>query len=64
MDRERMWSLQETADYLGVPEGTVRQWLHRGEAPKSYKVGRYRRFRRVEVDAWLDKRAQNGSGAA
>jgi predicted DNA-binding transcriptional regulator AlpA len=42
---ERLWSLQETADFLGVPEATLYQWASRGIGPRSLRVGRHRRYR-------------------
>ncbi|MBO3752512.1 helix-turn-helix domain-containing protein [Streptosporangiaceae bacterium NEAU-GS5] len=49
----RLLSVQEVADYLGVPKKTVyacwRSWgLH------VYKVGRHLKFRQRHVEDWLD----------
>ena len=52
------WSLAETAAYLGIPTGTLYNWVHRGEGPRSYKVGRSRKYRPTDVDAWLELRAE------
>ena len=43
----------EVAEYLRTPAATVRYWVHRGEGPRSFKIGRRRMFRRQDVDAWL-----------
>lgn len=47
----------DVAKYLGVPPATVYAWRYRGVGPRSIKVGRYLRWRRSDVDAWLDQRA-------
>ena len=55
---EPLWGVPETASYLGVPESTVYRWCSRGgSGPRSYRVGRYRRFKPDEVRAWLNTRA-------
>lgn len=42
------------ASELGVPLATLYQWRHEGKGPKALKVGRHLRYRRKDVDAWLD----------
>ncbi len=54
--RDRLWGMEQTADYLDVPVNTLRRWLTEGVGPRSYKVGKYRRFKPTEVDAWLETR--------
>jgi len=51
----RLLSVEELAAYLGVPKKTVygcwRQW-----GLRSYRVGRYLRFRERHVEEWLQTR--------
>jgi excisionase family DNA binding protein len=55
------WSLTETAVYLGVSPSTLYNWAYRGDTgPRSYKVGRRRKYRRVDVDTWLEQHVDNG----
>jgi excisionase family DNA binding protein len=49
-------SVQELADYLGVPRSTVYQWNYAGTGPRFLRVGKYSRYRRADVDAWLEER--------
>src|SRR5262249_11657430 len=44
----------ETATYLRVPVSYLYQWRHLGTGPKAARVGRALRYRRSEVDRWLD----------
>ena len=44
----------EVASYLGVPVATIYQWSYKGYGPTRIKVGRHLRYRRSDVDAWLD----------
>nr|WP_202416445.1 helix-turn-helix domain-containing protein [Pseudonocardia sp. SID8383] len=49
-----MWSIQDLADYLGVPVQTVYQWRKKDYGPRGVKVGKHVRFRPAEVERWLD----------
>lgn len=55
-DTSEWLSPSELASWLGVPVRTVYDWLQRDQAPRSYKIGRHRRFRRTDVEDWLAKR--------
>lgn len=51
---ERLWTVDDVAEYLGVPKQTLYQWRTRGYGPHGCRVGKYVRYRRVDVDSWLD----------
>jgi excisionase family DNA binding protein len=51
-----LMSTAELAEYVGVPLQTVYKWNKDGTGPQGIRVGKYVRYRRVEVDAWLDQR--------
>ncbi|HEY6794235.1 MAG TPA: helix-turn-helix domain-containing protein [Kineosporiaceae bacterium] len=51
---ERLWSVQDVADYLGVPVKTVYQWRSTGYGPPARRVGKYLRYKPAEVIAWFD----------
>jgi predicted DNA-binding transcriptional regulator AlpA len=59
----RMWTHQETAEFLGVPEGTLHQMNSKGTGPRSYRVGRYRRYDPRDIEVWLDARASSPRSA-
>ncbi|HWD05130.1 MAG TPA: helix-turn-helix domain-containing protein [Amycolatopsis sp.] len=50
----KLLSVDELADYLGVPSNTVYQWRKTGKGPRGYRIGKYVRFRPDEVDSWID----------
>jgi excisionase family DNA binding protein len=50
---ERLLTLGEVADQLGVPEASLRYWRHIGTGPPSIKVGRHVRYRPTDINAWL-----------
>jgi excisionase family DNA binding protein len=51
-------SVQQLADYLGVPVSTIYAWRTRGTAPLGFRVGKQLRFRAEDVAAWLEQRAR------
>jgi excisionase family DNA binding protein len=46
-------SLPEVATYLGMAERTIYVWVQQSKIP-AFKVGASWRFRRSEIDAWLE----------
>lgn len=52
-----LMTTEEVAEYLRVPVTTVHYWRHLDTAPRAMKVGKHLRFRRADVDAWLDRHA-------
>lgn len=54
---EPLWDTEGVAEYLGVPFHTVRAWRYRRPEPVGppfVVIGRHKRYRRADVDAWLD----------
>ena len=56
---EPLWSHLQTAEFLGIPSATLYQFNYKGTGPRSYKVGRHRRYAREDVLAWLETRASD-----
>lgn len=52
----KMLSVRELAELLQVPAATIYRWRSRGEGPRGYRIGKHVRFRRVDVEAWLESR--------
>lgn len=44
-----------TAAYLGKTPRALEQWRYRGEGPPYIKIGQAVRYRRADVDRWLDE---------
>jgi excisionase family DNA binding protein len=51
---------QEVADFLQVPVATVQLWRSQRTGPRGYRVGRHVRYRRKDVESWLEQRAGVG----
>jgi hypothetical protein len=55
----QLWTHDETAAYLRIPPATLHQLNYKGTGPRSYKVGRYRRYDPADVASWLAARASD-----
>jgi len=58
---DRWMSVDEIAAYLGVSKDTIYTWAS-GRRMPGHKVGRFWKFKRDEVDAWV--RAGGAASAA
>jgi predicted DNA-binding transcriptional regulator AlpA len=54
MERDRLWSTEETARFLGLRVSTLYQLTYKGTGPRCYRVGKYRRYKPSEVLLWLN----------
>jgi excisionase family DNA binding protein len=58
------WRVRQVADYLSVNDRTVYRMAERGELP-AFKVGDAWRFRRDDIDAWIDRQQrERASGSS
>lgn len=51
---DRLMTVPELAEMLGIPVNTLYGWRCRGEGPPGYRIGRYVRYRRSAVETWLE----------
>lgn len=49
---DRWLSVEEIAEYLGISKDTVYAWITKKGMP-AHRVGRFWKFQRAEVDAWV-----------
>ena len=56
----RLWTLSETAQYLGISMGTLYQFNHKGIGPVFFRVGKYCRYDPRDVLVWLSSRRSTG----
>jgi excisionase family DNA binding protein len=54
---DRLLTVQELADYLGVPVATIYAWRYRHHGPPGFRVGRHVRFRWRDVERWIEDRS-------
>jgi excisionase family DNA binding protein len=59
--KQRLWTVQDVAEYLGVPVGTLYDWRCKGYGPRSKRVGRYVRYEEDAVREWFAKLDEGGT---
>jgi PTS system nitrogen regulatory IIA component len=53
METDQLLSVEQVADYLQLNRSTVYDWAQKGKIP-AIKLGQIWRFRRREIDRWLE----------
>lgn len=63
LDRlDRLLSIDELSDYLGVPIKTIYDWRSTGHGPAAFKIGRHLKFAESDVLRWLNDQRQDHDG--
>src|ERR1700750_2902671 len=61
--RDPDWlTLGQAAKYLGVAQSTIRKWSDQGRVPAFYTPGGHRRYKRGDLDRFLDRSGPSSSG--
>ena len=55
---EPLMTAEDISGTLVVPLATVYQWRSRGLGPPAIKVGKHLRYRRRDLERWLDEQAK------
>ena len=56
------FTVNELAEWLQMSPHTVYQWRYRDTGPVGHRIGRHLRFRREDVEAWLQQRRDRPTG--
>jgi excisionase family DNA binding protein len=56
MAEERLMSERELARYLNLSLRTIQRWRTEGKGPPVLWAGNRPRYRKADVDAWLERR--------
>jgi nitrogen PTS system EIIA component len=59
VEQPDIMTLEEVAQYLRVSERTIYDWAQKGDLPGG-KIGTVWRFRRADIDKWLDGKLGQG----
>ena len=51
---DKLWTVEDVAEFLGVPVKTLYRWRTTGYGPRGRRVGRYIRYKPADVLAWVD----------
>ncbi|GGF35116.1 hypothetical protein GCM10011519_05700 [Marmoricola endophyticus] len=52
MEFSELWTVEEVANYLGVPKQTIYCWRTTGYGPQGFRVGKHLRWRAATEIAW------------
>lgn len=52
---------REAAKYLGLKKCTLEAWRTRGGGPKFVKLGRIVRYRKFDLDNWIESRVRENT---
>lgn len=52
---DRLLTIKEVAEYLGIPVTTLYQWRYHRTGPPGLRVGRHVRYRRSDLDEWIER---------
>lgn len=55
---DKLMTVEQMAEYLQVDEYTIYAWARKGKMP-AFKVGRFWRFRKEDIDKWLEEKKNN-----
>jgi excisionase family DNA binding protein len=50
---DRLLTVDELAEYLGVPVAIIYAWRYRREGPPGFRVGKHVRYRWRDVQEWI-----------
>ena len=49
----RLWTAEETSQFLSIPVSTLHQWRYFAKGPDAFRVGRHLRYDPDVVRLWL-----------
>ncbi len=57
MSQDNLLNVKQVAQYLQLKESTIYSWAQDNKIP-AIKIGRTWRFRRADLDSWLERHLQ------
>ena len=61
MSQDALLNVKQVAEYLQLKESTIYSWAQDGKVP-AIKIGRTWRFRRSDLDTWLERHLKGEDG--
>ena len=59
------WDIRQTAERIGITVAALRKWIRERKAhPPYYRAGRLYRWRRSDVEAWINQKLVRSSDAS
>ena len=54
-DADQLWSIEQVAEFLNLPVGTIRKQRVEGKFAPGYRIGKHVRWKRSELLEWLEE---------
>jgi excisionase family DNA binding protein len=48
-------TLRQASEYLGISQAALRTWKRRGKGPTFFRAGKLLRYRKYDLDAWIEE---------
>jgi excisionase family DNA binding protein len=61
---EPLMSIEDLAEYLGIPVTTIYDWRVAGRGPCAIRVGRHVKFAVSDVRDWLTQQRESAPGSS
>ncbi len=58
MPAREIMDIRQASDYLGISPDTLYDYAAKGRVP-AFKIGNRWRFRKVRLEEWMDKQAED-----
>ena len=62
-NNDRLLTAEELADFLDVPIKTLYAWRYRGEGPIGFRAGNHLRYRRSDIQRWIEQQIDTRASA-
>lgn len=56
MEEKTVLNSRQASAYLGCSESVMRLWRSQGQGPRYFRAGKLIRYRRADLDAWIEAR--------
>ena len=63
-DQNTFLNSDQAAEYLGLKRPTLEAWRCRGNGPQFVKLGRLVKYRRADLDAFIEARLRSNTSEA
>lgn len=61
---ERIYTPEDLAERYGLPLNTIREWRRKGTGPRSFRAGKFARYRESDVVAWEEQQVEKQAAPA
>ena len=58
------WTTKQAAEFLQIKETTLEQWRWNGKSPRFIKMGRCVRYRKADLEAFMNERVYGSTTEA